>query len=146
MIRWMRDNVIVYGPGDGKGAALERRGLECWKPAARDDAELVLWGVRREYHQAHSLAAQHFGADLVCRYSRTLGDAPDARTFTRYLRTEIGYCIDAPEILPAGSCYKDEIEGMAFAMIAMIDREGNELCRTPQHPEPSVAPEPASRG
>lgn len=130
-------DVIYFG---SPTAAVYREVLERWRPAKLDDVELRVWGAHREWHNGHSMCEQRFGQEFLIRY---LEVGTITRPLVHHLREEIGYCLDAPELIPAGSCAGEEFDGQQFPMLTMILRE-EEQCPTPQHPELDEAIVPVS--
>jgi hypothetical protein len=60
---------------------------------------------------------------IECR-RRCLGTADvPPRHLTLAAGMDAGYCIDAPDWIPAGSCYQDDFEGEIFPSRVTVKRE-----------------------
>lgn len=55
---------------------------------------------------------------------------PETAALAREAAQQAVYCLDAPDDIPAGGMYSDEIDGMALAMPMVADRETPNVCYT----------------
>ncbi len=48
---------------------------------------------------------------------------PDTATLAREAAQQAAYCLDAPDDIPAGGMYSDEVDGMPMPMPMVAERE-----------------------
>lgn len=75
-----------------------------------DDIGITFLKPLRErwYHRGHSIVGGRFSGELVFRYFSIM-PTKQYSDLRHYLWREIDYCLDAPELIPAGSMIDDAL-------------------------------------